>query len=80
MAGTERFPAKVVTLPVDQTLDLQPRMPKVQQQAQPEPGRLQIIHALRPMDRVQHVDGFQFDQHRILDQQIGRVRSDDHPS
>jgi len=36
------------------------------------------LHALRSMNPVQHVDGFQFDQHSILDQQIGHVGADDH--
>ena len=48
---------------------------EVDQQAQVQTGRLEIIHALRAVNIVEHSDRLQLNEHCTLDQQIDRVFS-----
>src|SRR5271166_2574821 len=64
--------------PIDQTLDLRARVTEIEQQAKPKPGCLQIVKALCGVDRIQRFDRLQFDQDRVLDQQIGCIGANDH--
>src|SRR3977135_1836444 len=49
---------------------------KVDQEAQVQAGRLQIIQALGAVNIVECSDRLQFNEHRTLDQQIDGVSSD----
>ena len=58
---------------MDDAFDLQTRLAKIKEQAEPEAGRFEIIDALHPMRVVQRLDGLQLDQQQVLDQQVWEV-------
>ena len=57
---------------VGNALDLQARLREVQQQAQMQAGRFQVVYALRGARGVQRLAGFQFDDDRSLDDQSAK--------
>jgi hypothetical protein len=61
------------------SLDLRPRPAEVQQQAEPQSRRLQIVEALRGMWVIQSLHRFQCDGKYPLYQQLDIVNPDDHP-
>src|ERR1700758_5152923 len=59
--------------PPDQTMNLQPRPAKVQQQAQTQVAGFEVVHALRAMHIVERANRLHFDRDRLLDQQVGET-------
>jgi hypothetical protein len=56
--------------------NLQTRRTEIDQKAKVHAGRSQIIYALRAMRAVKRLDGLQFDQDSALNQQIGKIFTD----
>ena len=47
-----------MTISVNQALNLQAGISEIEQQTERQAGSLEIVHALRPVDRVRRVEGF----------------------
>jgi len=62
---------------VGKTLNFESGPAEVEQQAEAQSGCLQVVDALGGVSAVQRLDGFQFDDDGLLDQQFGRVLPDD---
>jgi hypothetical protein len=58
---------------MDHAFDLPARLAKVQQQANSQIGRFQIIGALHSMRVGQRFDRLQLDQKRVVDQQVHEI-------
>jgi hypothetical protein len=61
---------------VRNTADFQAQPAEVQQQAHMQPGRFQVVYALRGVHRGQRPTGFQFDDDRSLSHQISDIVPD----
>ena len=61
----------------DYSLDLDARLPEIEQQAQVQPGCRQVIDALGHVRFVERANRFQFNHDGIVDQQVGYVLAGD---
>ena len=64
---------------VQDSFDLNPRHPKIDQQTNLQTRCFKIVHALRKMDIINRLDCFQLDQHAPLYQQIDDIIANNHP-
>lgn len=60
-------------LPPEEAFDLQPGVAEVNQQAEIQSSRLEIIQTLRTVDIIQRSDRFQLNQYSVLYQQVGSI-------
>jgi hypothetical protein len=62
---------------VNNAFDFQARLAEVQQQAQTQVGRFEVVQTLSKMNRVQFLDRPEFHEHRVPHQQVHSVLTDD---